>query len=109
MREVSDALVAWDRLEVARESQARSVAAYEESVRLAFVRYWGGLATYFEMLEAQKLLFPAENRLAQIELARLRALVQLYKALGGGWSLDRVPGDETAATPPSPAKESTAH
>lgn len=68
---------------MARESQACSVAAYEEAVRLAFVRFWGGLASYFEVLEAQNLLFPAENRLAQIELARLRALVQLYKALGG--------------------------
>jgi len=108
MREVSDALVAWDRLAVARESQARSVAAYEESVRLAFVRYWGGLASYFEVLEAQNLLFPAENRLAQIELARLRALVQLYKALGGGWSLDQVPGEETSPTPSAPEPEPVA-
>lgn len=108
MREVSDALVAYERLAVARESQARSVAAYEESVRLAFVRYWGGLATYFEVLEAQNLLFPAENRLAQIELSRLRALVQLYKALGGGWSLDELPDDESepASSTPDPEPES---
>ncbi len=106
MQEVSDALVAWERLAVARESQARAVAAYEESVRLAFVRYWGGLASYFEVLEAQRLLFPAENRLAQLELARLQSLVQLYKALGGGWSLDRLPGDE-AATEETPDASGT--
>jgi multidrug efflux system outer membrane protein len=104
MQEVSDALVAWDRLAVAREAQARAVKAYGEAVRLAFVRFWGGLATYFEVLEAQKLLFPAENRLAQIELARLRALVQLYKALGGGWSVDRLPGDETTPSPSAEAE-----
>ncbi len=94
MREVSDSLVAWEKLAVAREAQARSVTAYQEAVRLAFVRFWGGLASYFEVLEAQSLLFPAENRLAQLELSRLRSLVQLYKALGGGWSLDRLPGDD---------------
>jgi len=53
-------------------------------------------------------LFPAENRLAQIELARLRALVQLYKALGGGWSLDQVPGEETSPTPSAPEPEPVA-
>ena len=97
LREVSDSLVAWDRLAFAREAQARAVTAYEESVRLSQTRYWGGLATYFEVLESQQLLFPAELRLAQIELARLRSLVQLYKALGGGWSLDMLPGDEAVA------------
>jgi len=97
LREVSDALVAWERLEGAQAAQARAVASYEESVRLSQVRYWGGLSTYFEVLEAQQLLFPAENRLAQVELARLRALVELYKALGGGWSIDERP-DEPPAT-----------
>ena len=107
MREVSDALVAYEPLALAREAQGRSVAAYEEAVRLAFVRYWGGLASYFEVLEAQNLLFPAENRLAQIELSRLRALVQLYKALGGGWSLDELPGEATtsSSSDPIPAPE----
>ncbi len=97
--EVSDALVARDRLGSARERQARAVAAYQESVRLAQVRFWGGLASYFEVLDAQQLLFPAELRLAQLDLARLSALVQLYRALGGGWSLDQTPSAAPAATP----------
>lgn len=101
LREVSDALVAWDRLAVAREAQARSVAAYREAVRLSQVRFWGGLATYFEVLAAQELLFPAELRLAQVELARLQALVRLYKALGGGWSLDELPEDATESASPA--------
>jgi multidrug efflux system outer membrane protein len=104
MREVSDALVAWERLAIARRAQAQAVDAYAEAVRLSFVRYWGGLASYFEVLEAQQLLFPAENRLAQIELARLRALVQLYKALGGGWSIDEQPVANEPASP-EPADE----
>jgi multidrug efflux system outer membrane protein len=100
LREVSDALVAWERLQTAREAQARSVMAYDEAVGLAFKRYWGGLASYFEVLQAQELLFPAENRLAQIELARLRALVQLYKALGGGWSVDELPDEAPPSSDP---------
>ena len=39
------------------------------------------------MLEAQQQLYPAQNALAQIRRGRLLAYVQLYKALGGGWSL----------------------
>jgi len=99
LQEVSDALVARDRLGLARERQARAVAAYEESVRLAQVRFWGGLASYFEVLDAQQLLFPSEIRLARLDLDRLTALVQLYRALGGGWSLDQTPATAPAPTP----------
>jgi multidrug efflux system outer membrane protein len=99
LREVSDSLVARDQLGLAREHQARAVAAYQESVRLAQVRFWGGLASYFEVLDAQQLLFPSELRLAQLDLARLTAFVQLYRALGGGWSLDQTPA---SAPPPTP-------
>ena len=81
----------------------RAVAAYEESVRLSQVRFWGGLASYFEVLDSQQLLFPAENRLARIELGRLLALVQLYKALGGGWSVDALPPAPVAPTTPTPS------
>jgi multidrug efflux system outer membrane protein len=102
LREVSDALVERERLAEARERQARAVAAYEESVRLSQVRFWGGLASYFEVLDSQQLLFPAEIRLAQVDLRRLVALVQLYKALGGGWSLDQLPPAAVPAPAPAP-------
>ena len=48
----------------------------------------GGLASYYEVLEAQQLLYPAEFSLSQTSLDRRLAVVQLYKALGGGWNLD---------------------
>jgi multidrug efflux system outer membrane protein len=99
LREVSDSLVAREQLGLARAQQARAVAAYEESVRLAQVRFWGGLASYFEVLDSQQLLFPSEVRLARLDLDRLVAFVQLYRALGGGWSLDQTPA---AAPAPSP-------
>jgi len=63
----------------------RQVAALQESVYLATVRFTGGLATYYEVLEAQQQLFPAENSLARTQLNQLVAVVQLYRALGGGW------------------------
>jgi len=59
-------------------------------VTLATLRYRGGLASYFEVLEAQQQLYPAQATLAQIRRDRLIAHVQLYKALGGGWSLSDV-------------------
>jgi outer membrane protein, multidrug efflux system len=48
-------------------------------------RYRLGSADYFEVLQEQQLLFPAENLLVQTQLNELLAVVQLYRALGGGW------------------------
>jgi multidrug efflux system outer membrane protein len=53
-------------------------------------RYRQGLASYYEVLEAQQQLYPAQTTLAQIRANRLVAYVQLYKALGGGWNLPDV-------------------
>jgi multidrug efflux system outer membrane protein len=86
--EVSTALVAYGKLAQAEQEQARAVAALQEATRLATLRYTAGLSSYMEVLEAQQQLFPAQNALSQARLARLLTLVQLYKALGGGWSLE---------------------
>lgn len=86
LQEVSNALTDQQKLAEVRQEQARAVAALQESVRLATLRYTGGFATYFEVIEAQQQLFPAENTLAQVRRDQLIAVVQLYSALGGGWS-----------------------
>jgi multidrug efflux system outer membrane protein len=86
LTEVSDALVDAEKLQGVRDENAKAVAALREASELATVRYTGGLATYFEVLEAQQQLFPAETTLAQVELQQLVAVVRLYAALGGGWS-----------------------
>ena len=86
-QEVSSALTALEKLVQVEAEQARAVKAYEDSVRIAIKRYEGGLASYYEVLEAQQLLFPAENQLAQVRANRLFTYVQLYKVLGGGWNL----------------------
>jgi multidrug efflux system outer membrane protein len=86
LQEVSDALVAREKLAGVRIEQERAVQALSESLRIAKVRYVGGLSTYIEVLDAQQQLFPAENALAQTTRDELLALVELYRALGGGWS-----------------------
>ncbi len=83
--EVSNALIAQQKQEEVRVEQEVQVAALRESVRLALLRYNGGLSTYFEVLEAQQQLFPAELQLAQTDLGRVLAVVDLYRSLGGGW------------------------
>ena len=59
--------------------------AYEEAVQVSLKRYVSGKASYFEVLRNQQDLFPAETTLARTELEQLLTVVQLYKALGGGW------------------------
>jgi multidrug efflux system outer membrane protein len=87
LREVSDALTQLGKLTEAETGQERSVKALQQAVGFATDRYQHGFASYFEVLEAQQQLYPAQNTLAQIRRDRLLAHVQLYKALGGGWSL----------------------
>jgi multidrug efflux system outer membrane protein len=86
-QEVASALTALEKLVQVEAEQARAVKAYQDSVRIATRRYTGGLASYYEVLEAQQLLFPAETQLAQIRATRLFTYVQLYRVLGGGWTL----------------------
>ena len=87
-QEVSDALTASHKLSDIEEQQKVQVRALTESVAIANRRYRGGLASYYEVLEAQELLYPAEFSLSQTSRDRRLVIVQLYKALGGSWSLD---------------------
>jgi multidrug efflux system outer membrane protein len=87
LREVSDALTALAKLSDAEVGQDKAVKALQEAVEHATNRYRQGLAGYFEVLEAQQQLYPAQTTLAQIRRNRLLAYAELYKALGGGWNL----------------------
>lgn len=102
-REVSDALISRRRFEEGRVEQAQAVEAGRQAVELATVRYQEGKASYYEVLEAQQQLFPAENTLSRLEVARRLAVVQLYKALGGGWENMEPSADARApSAPPAP-------
>jgi multidrug efflux system outer membrane protein len=90
-QEVSDALVSRQELASERVQQERAVAAYQDAVQVANQRYVGGQANYYELLQEQQLLFPAQNALTQTHLNQLLSTVQLYKALGGGWNAGERP------------------
>jgi outer membrane protein, multidrug efflux system len=83
--EVSNTLIAHQRTRESRVEQEKLVAALEDRKRLAYVRYRGGVDTQLNALDADRDLFEAQLSLAQIQLNELLSVVQLYKALGGGW------------------------
>jgi outer membrane protein, multidrug efflux system len=83
--DVSDALIGYQELREVRVQQQQVVADLAESVRLSVMRYRGGTTTYLEVLDGQRSLFSAELTLAQARGNEYQSLVQLYRALGGGW------------------------
>src|SRR6201981_3301998 len=83
--DVSDALIAYEKFHQVRVRQEDSVADLQESVRLSNLRYTGGTTTYLEVLDGQRSLFSAELTLAEARGAEYQSLVQLDRALGGGW------------------------
>lgn len=85
-RETSDALVAQRTLVDQRTALEGQVAALRHAVDVSLLRYDAGRANYFEVLEAEQQLFPAEAALAQARQDQLVTVVSLYKALGGGWN-----------------------
>ena len=84
-RDVADALAAHRRTGEQRAQQERLVDALRESTRLATERYQGGLDSYLPVLDAQRNLFQGELELARLRQRELGSIVQLYRALGGGW------------------------
>jgi len=84
-RDVSDALIAYDKFHSVRVAQEITVHDLQETVNTSLKRYRGGITTYLEVLDAQRSLFNAELTLAQDRGNEYQSLVQLYKALGGGW------------------------
>jgi outer membrane protein, multidrug efflux system len=83
--DVSDALIGYEKYHGVRERQEQSVKDLQASVDVSLMRYRGGTANYLEVLDSQRSLFQAELTLAQARNNEYQSLVQLYKALGGGW------------------------
>ena len=83
--DVSDALIGYEKLHQVRIRQEDTVRDLQESVRLSDMRYKGGTTTYLEVLDGQRSLFSAELTLAEARGTEYQSLVQLYRALGGGW------------------------
>ena len=85
-REVSDALVGYQRSREFREAQEQLVRAAQDARRLADLRYQGGITSYLEVLDSDTRLFSAEIDLVRAQLSELGAFVEIYRALGGGWA-----------------------
>ncbi|MDZ4733807.1 MAG: efflux transporter outer membrane subunit [Nitrospirota bacterium] len=85
-REVEDSLVAVRTVRVQSDAQQQQVTALQSALKLAELRYKGGLANYLDVLVARRNLFEAELALTGTRRLHLVSVVQLYKALGGGWS-----------------------
>lgn len=84
-REVSDALIAYKKVKEVRNERTLLVNTLRDRTRLAYLRYNGGVANLLEALDADRELFNAELSLAQARRDELLTVVQVYKALGGGW------------------------
>lgn len=83
--DVSDPLIGHDKYHAVRERQEQSVKDLQESVEVSLTRYRGGRTNYLAVLDSQRSLFDAELTLAQARYNEFQSLIQLYKALGGGW------------------------
>jgi outer membrane protein, multidrug efflux system len=83
--DVSDALIGYNKYHGVRERQEQTVKDLQASVDVSLMRYKGGTANYLDVLDSQRSLFNAELTLAQARNNEYQSLVQLYKALGGGW------------------------
>jgi multidrug efflux system outer membrane protein len=83
--DVSDSLVDVEKYREIRLKEEEYVRDLDESVRLADMRYDGGITNYLEVLDAQRSLFAEQLTLAQFRGNEFQSLVQLYRALGGGW------------------------
>ena len=85
-RDVADSLAAYTKTSQQRAEQERLVGALRAAAQLSTERYQGGLESYLPVLDAQRNLFQGELALAELRQRELASIVQLYRALGGGWS-----------------------
>lgn len=93
-REVADALASQSSLTEQLEAQRKQAEAESIRFKLADLRYQNGVASYLDLLDAQRSLFSTQQGVVQVRLSQLQNQVSLFKALGGGWT------DETTSAKP---------
>jgi multidrug efflux system outer membrane protein len=96
-REVNDSLIDQDRTRVQLATQARQVEALQQYADTARLRYDNGYTSYIEVLDAESSLFQTQLQYTQTQQTQLQAMINLYKAMGGGWMSE-------AEKPAEPAK-----
>lgn len=105
LREVSDALAAVQYLKDQRARREEQVTALKRTEEVATARYSGGVATYLEVITAQEASLGAELALTDVKAAQLQAVINLYRALGGGWKMKEA--EQQAQQPPQASAQPT--
>jgi outer membrane protein, multidrug efflux system len=83
--DVANSLVGYNQARLFREKIQEQTDTYQETARLANVRFTGGYTSFLEVLVTQQQYFTSELTLAQAWSTEMQNYVQLYQALGGGW------------------------
>jgi len=96
--DVSNALVAREKLQVQLAAQEKLVSSLQDYSRLARLQYDGGYSPYSTVLQAEQTLFPAELDLASLRAGNASSVATIYKAMGGGW-IDRADALTGAGAP----------
>jgi multidrug efflux system outer membrane protein len=109
LREVDDSLIGFQQSKEIFAASTDDVIALQEYVRLSWLRYYEGQTQYLTVLDAERTLFTAQINLAQAQADQFLTLVDLYKALGGGWVIDAdsqlsLPDDDAPPAPLIPAQ-----
>jgi multidrug efflux system outer membrane protein len=89
LRDVETALVSYGQSRVRRARLASEAAADRDAVSVATRLYRQGLADFLSVLDAERSLYAADDKLAQTDRDSALALVTLYKSLGGGWQVSQ--------------------
>lgn len=100
-REVNDSLIDQDRTRAQLETQRQQVASLQQYADTARLRYDNGYTSYLEVLDAERSLFQAQLQYTQTQQTRLQAMINLYKAMGGGWVGE---ADKLSVPPPVASK-----
>lgn len=102
-REAQDALVANRKARGVVEAQTTQITALRRSLHLARLRYDNGYSSYLEVLDAERTLFEVEISLASAQRDQLVAVIEIYRALGGGWAgiAPQQPGEAGSAAAPA--------
>lgn len=96
-REVEDALIAVETYRLEHEARVRQLEAAREGLAAAEALFEGGLISYSEVLDLQRAQFGSQLMVSEALQLHHSAIVQLYRVLGGGWTVDTEPGADSSA------------
>jgi outer membrane protein TolC len=85
LQEAETAQVSYRKAVARLERLAEAAAASERAAELARLRFEGGVSDFLQVLDAQRTLLEAQDRLAQGRTAATTALVEVYRSIGGSW------------------------